>query len=336
MTIKIGVDIGHGSNTYPPSKGFSKGGVDYHEHNHNSLLGKEVKRLLEVNGFDVFMAQKPNKPEVSLQQRGRMYAAENCDLVISLHANWNNNRNVNGRCGFYWHSNSKTKKLVQDIVSNMKDMGYELHGNGMHASERGSWTNLYITRALPMDSILIEHGFMNGTKDFDYVFGSKQDKHIKDMAIADVKAICKFFGKSFKEGGKVSKPKPSNPQTGSSSSATAPSSGGRLTVDGSWGPATTRELQRHFKTIVDGVISGQPKNRSTQNIPSAKYGTTGSNLIRAMQRHYKSGIVDGKISGTSNLIKAMQRKYGTIVDGYVSNPSNLVKEIQRRLNAGTL
>src|SRR5699024_88409 len=165
---------------------------------------------------------------------------------------------------------------------------------------------------------------------------SKKDKHIKDMAIADVKAICKFFGKSFKEGGKVSKPNPSKPQTGSSSSATAPSSGGKLTVDGSWGPATTKALQRHFKTIVDGVISGQPKNRSTQNIPSAKYCTTGSIFIRAMQRHYKRGIVDGKISGTSNLIKAMQRKYGTIIDGYVSNPSNLVKEIQRRLNNGTL
>src|SRR5690625_6476215 len=84
MTIKIGVDIGHGSNTYPPSKGFSKGGVDYHEHNHNSLLGKEVKRLLEVNGFDVFMAQKPNKPEVSLQQRGRMYAARSEEHTSEL------------------------------------------------------------------------------------------------------------------------------------------------------------------------------------------------------------------------------------------------------------
>src|SRR5699024_1900379 len=111
----------------------------------------------------------------------------------------------------------------------------------------------------------------------------------------------------------------------------------KLAVDGSWGQATTRALQRHFKTTVDGVISGQPQSRSTQNIPSARYGTSGSNLIKAMQRYYNSGVIDGKISGTSNLITAMQRKYNLrIVDGHVSNPSNLVKEIQRRLNNGTL
>lgn len=111
----------------------------------------------------------------------------------------------------------------------------------------------------------------------------------------------------------------------------------KLAVDGRWGPATTRALQLHFGTTVDGVISGQPKNRSTQNIPSAEYGTGGSDLIAAMQRYYKSGIVDRKISGTSNLIRAMQRKYGLkIVDGYVSHTSNLVKEIQKRLNNGTL
>lgn len=109
-----------------------------------------------------------------------------------------------------------------------------------------------------------------------------------------------------------------------------------VTVDGLWGPQTTKALQKHFKTPIDGVISGQPKNRSTQNIPSVKYGTSGSMLIRAMQRHYGT-IVDGIISGKSQLITAMQKKYGLrIVDGYVSKPSNLVKEIQRRLNNGTL
>src|SRR5690625_8043906 len=139
-----------------------------------------------------------------------------------------------------------------------------------------------------MDSILIEHGLMNGTKDFEYVFGSKQDKHIKDMAIADVKAICKFFGKSFKEGGKISKPKPSKPQTGSSSSATSPSSGGKLTVDGSWGPATTRALQRHFKTTADGVISGQPYKKSVRNIPSAKIDKGVSDVVKSLIKYVGS------------------------------------------------
>src|SRR5699024_87214 len=126
----------------------------------------------------------------------------------------------------------------------------------------------------------------------------------------------------------VSKPKPSKPSK--------PSNKYNVAVDGSWGPATTKALQRHFKTTADGVISGQPSNKSVRNIPSAKYGTSGSNLIRAMQRHYKCKIVDGNISNPSNLIKAMQRKYGLkIVDGNVRLPSNLVKEILRKFNNGT-
>lgn len=125
-------------------------------------------------------------------------------------------------------------------------------------------------------------------------------------------------------------------QTSKPSPSTSKPSTSKLAIDGSWGPAVTRDLQRFFKTIVDGVISGQPNNASTRNIPSAQYGSSGSDLIRAMQRFYGT-TADGKISGTSNLIKAMQRKYGLkIVDGYVSLPSNLVKEIQRRLNNGTL
>src|SRR5699024_8794757 len=65
-------------------------------------------------------------------------------------------------------------------------------------------------------------------------------------------------------------------------------------------------------TTVDGVISGQPKNRSKQNIPSAKYGTSGSNLISAMQRNYVCKIVNGKISKSVKLIKNNKIKYNFI------------------------
>src|SRR5699024_5012230 len=153
-------------------------------------------------------------------------------------------------------------------------------------------------------------------------------------------AFIKGVEKAYNNGGSSSATPPASSKPGGSTgSSTAPASPAKnkLAVDGSWGPATTRALQDRFGTTVDGVISGQPNNVSVRNIPSAKIGTTGSNLIRAMQRHYKSGIVDGKISGTSNLITKMQRKFGlSIVDGKVSNPSNLVQEIQRRVNAGTL
>src|SRR5699024_2782659 len=67
----------------------------------------------------------------------------------------------------------------------------------------------------------------------------------------------------------------------------------KLAVDGYWGHATTRALQRYFGTTVDGVISGQPDNKSVRNIPSARVGKGGSQLIAAMQKRFSSGKADG-------------------------------------------
>ena len=210
----IGIDIGHGSDTFPPSKGVTKGGKGYAEHSFNSLLGIKLAELLEHNGFKVVFGQKPNSPDVPLGERRDVYKAHGVDLAVSVHANYNGNTAVNGRCVFYWNTNKRTKNLAQAIVSEMKGKGYGTHGNGLHASKIGDWTNLYVTRAFPMDSILVEHGFMNGSKDFDYIFGSKQAKHIVDMADANAKAVTEHFNKSYKsKKASTSKPKASKAGT---------------------------------------------------------------------------------------------------------------------------
>ena len=110
----------------------------------------------------------------------------------------------------------------------------------------------------------------------------------------------------------------------------------KLAVDGYWGHATTRALQRYFGTTVDGVISGQPDNASVRSIPSARVGKGGSQLIAAMQKRFSSGKADGIISADSLLIRALQQRYGTTVDGKVSKPSLLVMELQKHLNKGKL
>lgn len=117
---------------------------------------------------------------------------------------------------------------------------------------------------------------------------------------------------------KASKPKPKN----------------NLAVEGSWGPAVTTALQKHYGTTVDGKITGQPNNQSVRNIPSATTSGSGSLLITAMQKDVGT-TQDGKISDPSLMIRAMQKRLGTPQDGHVSNPSLMVKEMQRRLNNGT-
>ncbi|MCG5104463.1 N-acetylmuramoyl-L-alanine amidase family protein [Oceanobacillus alkalisoli] len=203
---KIGLDIGHGVNTFPPNKGVYRGGKGYAEHSFNAQLGKRIKELLEANGHTVIMGQQPNKKDVPLTTRTNLYNREKVDIVVSLHANAGAS-SVEGRCVFYWGTSSEGRRLATHIRDEIKKAGYSTHGNGLHAGVLGTWTNLHITRETNMPAVLIEHGFMTNNKDFELIFGSKQAQYIEDMAIADVKGIQKYFGQNFKSD-KPSKSKP--------------------------------------------------------------------------------------------------------------------------------
>lgn len=127
-----------------------------------------------------------------------------------------------------------------------------------------------------------------------------------------------------------------NPITPPAPTPPPPAPAPRVTVDGSWGPATTRELQRNYGTSVDGVLSHQYQQPGI-NYPglfSAQWDKTliGSDLIRRIQGVL--GIAQDGLCGRDT-ISAMQRRVGTGADGVLSTPhSDLVAEMQRRLNAG--
>src|SRR5690625_740422 len=207
----IAIDIGHGSNTFPPSKGVYKGGKGHAEHSFNSKLAVELDKRLRAIGFKTVLYQKPNARDIPLTQRTNYYNAQKVDLVFSIHANANSNPKINGRCVFYWGTSKKSKSLADTIVKNIKKAGYTTHGNGLHAGERGSWTNLHINRETNMPAVLVENGFMTGDKDFDLIFGSKQAKYIEDMAEVHAKSICEYFGVEYKGESKSYEPAPSKP-----------------------------------------------------------------------------------------------------------------------------
>src|SRR5699024_1410408 len=210
MAKTVALDIGHGSNTFPPSKGVYKNGKGYAEHDFNAKLVMAIDPLLKSNGVKTIIYQKPNKPDISLIQRTNYYNAKGVDLVYSIHANYADSSAANGRCVFYWHTAKDSKKLAKIVVDEIKKSGYSTHGNGLHPSKVGSWTNLHICRETNMTSVLVENGFMSGNKDFNLVFGNKQSQYIKDMAEVHAKAICRYFGINY-NGKSANKPKPSKP-----------------------------------------------------------------------------------------------------------------------------
>lgn len=117
----------------------------------------------------------------------------------------------------------------------------------------------------------------------------------------------------------------------------APSKSQKITVDGEWGPATTKLAQKLFGTEADGIVSNQYADykKSNPGLLSSTFKWVDkpsgySPLIKAIQK--KVGVTqDGHIGpGT---IKAMQKWLGTVQDGKVSKPSTMVKAFQKWLNA---
>lgn len=129
--------------------------------------------------------------------------------------------------------------------------------------------------------------------------------------------------------------------TGASSGNTTstPSVSDALVVDGTWGPNTTRKLQKVLGTTVDGIVSAQSKkdfdkcNKGGLQTSTFKFGSGGSDVIKALQK--KIGTKADGYMGV-NTVKALQTYLGTPVDGVVSGPSVMVKALQRKLNTGKL
>ena len=197
---KIGIDIGHGKNTYDTGggKGVVQNKKVYEEHDFNSAVGKLVDKRLKAHGFDTYMAQPANSNDVALKTRTDKYNAQKCDIVVSIHANAGDSK-AKGAGVFYWHTSSAGKKLAQAVMKHWKSTvkGVGQYGAGAIASVPGTWTNFHMVRETSMVAILVEAGFMTNSNDFNYIFGSKKNEYIPQVAETIVKAVCEYFGVKY-------------------------------------------------------------------------------------------------------------------------------------------
>ena len=106
-------------------------------------------------------------------------------------------------------------------------------------------------------------------------------------------------------------------------------------MDGNVGPATVRRWQQVMGTSVDGIISGQqvPDGRTYARpaIDSSvvRYGSGGSDLIRAVQRRLGCGT-DGLLGPAT--IRAIQAHYGLAQDASFGPAT--ARALQSALNQG--
>lgn len=324
MTKTIAIDIGHGSDTFPPSKGIYKGGKGYAEHDFNSKLAIEVEKQLKSCGFNVILYQKPYSKDIPLIQRTNYYNAKKVDLVYSLHANYNKSSDVNGRCVFYWHTAKDSKRLAEIVADEIKKAGYSTHGNGLHASQVGSWTDLHICRETNMTAVLVENGFMSGNKDFDLVFGAKQSKYIEDMAKVHAKAICRYYGVKYDSTPKPKKPAaPSKPKTSGKSIDQLADE----VIAGKHGSGNARKkaLGAQYAAVqkrVNEKLGAKPKSAGksvatlVEETLAGKHGN-GEARKKSLGKNYKAvqDIINGKSSAPKPKTKSIDQMATEVIRG---------------------
>lgn len=98
-------------------------------------------------------------------------------------------------------------------------------------------------------------------------------------------------------------------------------------VSGAWDIPFTKLLQSIYKTVQDGIISRQIKQKANENIHKITWGIGGSNLVKAIQRESGYLKVDGYLG--KNTIMYLQRKYGVKITGYIEKDDELVKTIRK-------
>jgi N-acetylmuramoyl-L-alanine amidase len=208
---KVGLDIGHGRNTFPPSKGVYKNGKAYHEHTFNANVSIKMESILKRHGVEVIMGQRPFANDVPLSTRIDLYNRENVDLVWSNHAN----AGVSSASGigiFYWYKNApRSQKLAEYYVAELKNNGMDLWGDGLFESIKGTWSEFAICRDTEMTAVLAENGFMTNAKDFELIFNNPG--YVEKVAVMSCRAILRYLGIAYKPEVKP-QPKPEQkPQT---------------------------------------------------------------------------------------------------------------------------
>ena len=201
---RIFLDIGHGNDTWPPSKGIIQpDGTDFAEHSFNAKAFYAIKSLLEYNGFEVLFAQLPNAKDKPLRERTNWYNAQNNVLcLMSIHANAAGN--ASGHDVFYWHDNPGGKRLAETWNTNANSLLIKRHGQGVWASQKGHY-GFHMVREPHVPSFLAEHFYYTNFNEWKKCY---TQEYIDKCAKVAVKTICAYAGVSYKEPAPKPDPEP--------------------------------------------------------------------------------------------------------------------------------
>lgn len=194
MSKIVVIDIGHGANTYPPSKGVG----NFAEHNFNSAVAIKAKELAEHNGFTVLFSQQPYADEVPLNSRSAWINAQHRAspilCLLSIHANAGGN--ASGHDVFHWHKSKNGKRLAQIWNKYAKEkLPIPQHGQGIWESKPGNF-NFHMVRETAPPAIIAEHFYYTNPEELKKC---NTPEFVNLAAEVAARTICEYAGVTYKE-----------------------------------------------------------------------------------------------------------------------------------------
>lgn len=215
MAYLVGIDCGHGMYTDGKrtpklkedikinGKVVKKKGEIIHENEWNRAVGKYLAKALNRCGIDTYYtSDMSGKTDTPLSTRASRANARKCDILVSCHYN------AYGGCSKFLdkkggllvlrtkNCSSNSIKLGKLVVEQLyKDIDYK-YNYGLCRDVDMSGFTLAILRQTNMPSILIEYGFMDVWNEAKKMV---DPAHQKACAESTCKAICKYFGVTYKK-----------------------------------------------------------------------------------------------------------------------------------------
>lgn len=215
MSYLVGIDAGHGMHTEGKrtpkliadikvdGKVVKKKGEIIHENEWNRAVAKYLAAALKRCGIDYFYtADMTGKTDVPLRTRAARANNKKCDILVSCHYN------AFGMCSSFINRKGgllvlrtkncssksiKLGKLAAKHLANDIDYAYSY---GLRRDVDICGFTLAILRQTDMPAILIEYGFMDVWAEAKLMpVPSRQKK----CAEATCKAICEYFGVTYKK-----------------------------------------------------------------------------------------------------------------------------------------
>lgn len=160
--MKICLDAGHGYNTAGKRCLKSIDPKETREWFLNQRIVSKLEDLLRAYNVSVIRVDDPSgKTDIPLKSRTDIANAEKCDLYLSFHHDAGaNGTSAGGISVFSYDDRPALKDLKQQIYR------YLIQGGGLTGRSQPLRTaDFHVLRETKMNAILVEHGFMDSTKD---------------------------------------------------------------------------------------------------------------------------------------------------------------------------